>query len=126
MQRYPQRIIWVGLLLSTGGPSVAEGADCDTILDVSPQTDLTVASITAGRVHFVKDSSDNPSCPYAAALCRSKVYLVKGNLVILTKGWNDFVCAIFPSPKGHEWTGWLPSSSVARRPGVSPGQSGTG
>ena len=92
MQRYPHRMILVGLLLSMSGPSVAESADCDAILDVSPQTDLTVASITAERIHFVKNSSDNPSCPSTAAVCRSKVYLVKGNLVILTRGMNGFVC----------------------------------
>jgi hypothetical protein len=93
-------------------PSLASAdvTDCRSIPDLG-RTELAAARVRQGvnRVNF-RNSSD---CSDAAAGCVRKGYVVPGNDVIVTWRTQNRACAVFISPKGAEFWGWLPNSSLA-------------
>jgi hypothetical protein len=98
----------------TNDPANCFGTEWD---DAHP---LAVAKVAARpRVNFVKSPYDDDfkadTCPAATATCRSKSYLVTGDLVIVARTRGEFTCVVFRSPAGNKrpWTnGWLPSAAL--------------
>jgi len=102
------------ILLNT--PSLADERECSGFDDLSPQADVALATVTAKRVHIIKGSLEDESCPSASLSCRESVYLVKGNEVIIGRELNGFVCATYLGPRRRMSLGWLPANSVSRKP----------
>jgi hypothetical protein len=81
---------------------------------------LVVQKVTANaRVNFIKSPYDDDfkaeTCPAATEACRSKSYLVTGDLVLSGKTRGAFTCVVYQSPKTKKqvWAkGWLPSSAL--------------
>jgi len=81
---------------------------------------LTVAKVTQPRVHFIKSRSEDgrevEGCPAAIEACRTKSYLVAGDIVLVGKTQGDFTCVSYKAPqeKAQIWTtNWLPNAALA-------------
>jgi hypothetical protein len=91
-------------------------ADCLGI-DFDPGHPVTIAKIIANQpqVHFLKNGSDQASCPAAADVCQQKAYLIPGNLVLVGKTDGAYSCISYESADARKvsWTnGWLPAASM--------------
>lgn len=73
------------------------------------------------RVHFVKDSADQPGCPNETAACAAKGYLVANDRVVVTGTQGAYACATFTGagPKFASTTGLLPLSALSDAPASS-------
>jgi hypothetical protein len=82
---------------------------------------LVVSKIIARpRVNFIKSPYDDDfkasGCPADTDACRTKSYLVAGDLVLTGKTLGDFTCVVYQSPRAQKqiWaSGWLPSSKLS-------------
>ncbi len=72
-----------------------------------------------GRTNFVKNGSDDPSCPTDIEACLRRAFLVQGDRVVINREIDDYVCASFVNGQGVQTDGWLPAQAVDRdrRPG---------
>jgi hypothetical protein len=78
---------------------------------------VTIAKIIADRpqVHFVKNASDDNSCPAERESCTQPSYLVPGDLLLVGKTRGAYSCVSYQSAadRSQNWTvGWLPSASL--------------
>jgi hypothetical protein len=78
---------------------------------------VTIAKIIADRpqVHFVKNRSDEASCPAEGEACMQPSYLVPGDLLLVGKTRGAYSCVSYQSAadRSQSWTvGWLPSASL--------------
>jgi len=105
------------LFLLPHAPSSAAESECSGFDDLSRGADISLGSISKQRVHFIKSSLDDESCPSATAACRQSAFLVKGDEVIVSRSWNGFLCAAFLGSSRRMALGWLPADAVARRRG---------
>jgi hypothetical protein len=95
-------------------PANCIGLDWD---DAHP---VVLAKVTARpRVNFVKSPYDDDfkadSCPAATASCRSKSYLVTGDLVLAGRTRGDFTCVVYSQGAGKKpffTRAWLPSTAL--------------
>jgi len=92
-------------------------ADCLGI-DFDPGHPVTIAKIIANQpqVHFLKNGSDQASCPAANDVCQQKAYLIPGNLVLVGKTDGAYSCISYESVVARKvsWTnGWLPATSLS-------------
>jgi hypothetical protein len=117
--RSTKHLTWAAgiLLLIAPAASFAAEGECSGFDDLSREAEISLGSIAKPRVHFVKTSSDDQSCPSATAACRRRASLVKGDEVVISRSWNGFVCAAFLAPKQRIILGWLPADAVVRQRG---------
>jgi hypothetical protein len=78
---------------------------------------VSIAKIIADRpqVHFIKNASDDPTCPADRESCLQPDYLAPGDLVLLGKTHGAYSCVSYQSAddRSQRWTvGWLPSASL--------------
>lgn len=95
------------LLLAAHGSALARCGDADFA------TDATRAAIVrdgAPRTHFVRD--DAPDCPNGGPACRTRAFLVPGDVVLVADARDGFVCAAFAASGGASTTGWLPRDAL--------------
>lgn len=59
--------------------------------------------------------SDSDGCPWRGAECRTRSYVVPGDVVIINRTREGYVCAFYPSPGGGS-AGWLASRQVELLP----------
>jgi hypothetical protein len=86
-------------------------------IDFDPGHPVTIAKIIANqpRVHFLKNVSDQASCPATTDACQQNAYLIPGDLVLVGKTDGAFSCISYESAEAHKvsWTnGWLPTASM--------------
>jgi hypothetical protein len=110
------------LLIAALLPGVAAAEDVCGLYQTLGAADATprLQMIAPGqdRVHFVKDSADQPGCPNETAACAAKGYLVANDRVVVTGAQGAYACATFtgPAPKFSSTTGLLPLSALADAP----------
>jgi len=107
----------VALVGTAAIPAAAQDAagDC-TRFAFEAKPPAAIARIAAGapRAYFVHGRSDDASCPADTATCRSRAYLVPGDLVLGGATRGGFTCATYLSPKtGAAMSGWIASTSLA-------------
>ena len=74
--------------------------------------DFTTATIKAGktkRAYFHSDEKED--CPKSAG-CRTKTYLVEGDVVVVNRKRDRFACAWYTPPKGSPTVGWIETSDL--------------
>jgi hypothetical protein len=91
-------------------------ADCLGI-DFDAKHPVTIAKIIADQpqVHFLKNGTDQASCPAASDTCRKTAYLIPGDLVLIGKTDGAYSCISYESATARKvsWTnGWLPSATL--------------
>jgi len=105
-------------------PATADEAPGDCFgVDFDQQHPIVIGRIVTAkpRVYFLKDVSDDKSCPADTDACRQKAYLIPGDLVLIGKIFSDkanaaYACVVYESAaaKKARWTkGWLPVASLA-------------
>jgi hypothetical protein len=105
------------VLLTLSPASADEGhADCLGV-DFVVQHPITIAKIIADepQTFFVRNASDDASCPAEGDACLTKAYLVPGDLVLVGKTHGTFTCVSYQSAidRKQNWTnGWLPSGTM--------------
>jgi hypothetical protein len=110
----------IAIALCAGAAPVAAeetaAGDCNGVgFDV--RKPLMVARIVpaAPRVFFVRSSWEDASCPAETPACRSKAYLVPGDLVLVGRTNGPYTCVAYQSPRDKKqiWTnGWITSASL--------------
>jgi hypothetical protein len=68
----------------------------------------TIKAKKRERVYFYDDSR---KCPKDKK-CRLRTYLVKGDEVLTSRTYGNFVCTWYESEKGWKFVGWLPAKKV--------------
>jgi hypothetical protein len=77
---------------------------------------MALARIKPGpRVHFYH-GDDVSGCPVLTARCRSRAYLVAGDLVLVGKSRGILTEVAFADGAGRVTIGWLPARSLAPVP----------
>jgi hypothetical protein len=98
-------------------PAAAQDADGDcTRFAFAAKTPAAIARIAtdAPRAYFVHGRSDDPSCPNDTAACRSRAYLVAGDLVLAGATRGAFMCATYLNPRtGAAMSGWIAAADLA-------------
>ena len=90
--------------------------DCRGI-NFDPGHPVTIAKIIANQpqIHFLKNVSDQASCPATTDVCQQKAYLIPGNQILVGKTDGAFSCVSYESAEARKvsWTnGWLPTASM--------------
>jgi hypothetical protein len=106
-------------ILAAASPVKAQLAagDCNG-LDFDIGKPVTVAKVVSRtpKIHYVKNASENASCPAETDACRSDAYLVPGDLVLAGGLRAPYTCITYQSPQDTKqiWrNGWFPSASLA-------------
>lgn len=86
-------------------------------IDFDPGHPVTIAKIIANQsqVNFLKNVSDQASCPAATDVCQQKAYVIPGDLVLVGKTDGGFSCVSYESANARKvsWTnGWLAAASM--------------
>lgn len=124
----------VGALLSAADDTaVAQPATQAASGNCEPATvtdQLGVARIakSAPKVNFVSGVNENKACPSVSSACRSKSFLMPGDVVLTGETRSGFVCATYANAKAVETSGWLPAASletVAPQPVTADAWTGT-
>jgi hypothetical protein len=110
----PLRFLIVPLLLAfgTAAAQAQDNTTCRNGLfpDAPP---FALARIGGTERAFFQD--DMEGCPWGGADCRTRSYLVPGDVVIINRTYGGFVCAFYPSPSGGT-AGWIASRQVELLP----------
>jgi hypothetical protein len=76
---------------------------------VNDWPNYNMAIVTAQKSFFRKDdttllkpSSQDVACP-ENEVCKTKSYVIKGDLVIVAYKYGDFICSWYPRKEGPEW-----------------------
>lgn len=112
-------LVFAGL---TCGLSLLARAESDpkacSGVDFEVKRPLVVSRVSARpHVNFIKGSDDDAACPADKEICRKKVYLVPGDIVLSGRAHGAFTCISYQSfrTRKQSWTtGWLPTSSLTR------------
>jgi hypothetical protein len=112
-------LVFAGL---TCGPLLPARAESDPKacrgVDFEVNRPLAVSRVSARpHVNFIKGSDDDAACPADKEICRKKVYLVPGDIVLSGRVQGAFTCTSYQSfhTRKQNWTtGWLPTSSLTR------------
>ncbi len=103
--------------LAAALPAAAQEAagDCTGFaFDAKKPVVLSRITTAAPRTYFIRGRSDDAACPADTAACRSRAYLVPGDLVLTGATSGAFTCATYPSLKsGGLLSGWIASASIA-------------
>lgn len=94
--------------------STAASAACTWSDLIHSQTRAAAINRTAARVHFVQDT--DPGCPAAGATCRSRAYVMAGDVVLAGNTRNGYTCTGFQGPRGSGTIGWLPTAALTMLP----------
>lgn len=74
------------------------------------------AFLSEDSIYCPSDKKDCPVCPRDEA-CRSKTYLIPGDLVITAQSFGGHRCVLFHNPKNHQdYAGYLPEERLALQP----------
>lgn len=82
-----------------------------------------IAKRTSPRINFYKNASDQASCP-AAAACESEAHVAPGDLVLVGRRFEDFVCASYSGSNDKQAIGWLPVKSLDPLPPLADPRAG--
>jgi hypothetical protein len=97
-------------------PAAAQDADGDCArFAFDARTPAAIARIATGapRAYFVHGRSDDSSCPADTAACRSRAYLVPGDLVLAGATRGAFTCATYLNSRtGAAMSGWIAATSL--------------
>jgi hypothetical protein len=99
---------WAFVFVACGGAFASEHSDdCATLLADTPIRDFTLLRVSGkDRVHFA-------DC--FAATCRTRSYVVPGDMLVTAPEPGDLVCAVFPNKRGGT-KGWIPSGFLSPAP----------
>ena len=105
----------VGLMVVLPASAQEAGADCARFtFDAREPTALARIATTAPKAYFVRGRSDDASCPADTAACRTKSYLVSGDLVLTGATRGAFTCVTYQNVRsGFITSGWIASASLA-------------
>jgi hypothetical protein len=118
MRSYKYLYIAALFTLPAFSPAVADEGQADCLgVDFVVQHPVTIAKIIADKPHtfFVKNASDDASCPAESDACLEKAYLVPGDLVLVGKTHGAYTCVSYQlaADRKQNWTnGWLPSAAI--------------
>ncbi|HUI95399.1 MAG TPA: hypothetical protein VLX44_06585 [Xanthobacteraceae bacterium] len=103
--------------LAAALPAAAQDADGDcTRFAFDTKAPAGISRVAAGtpRAYFVHGRSDAAACPSDAAACRSRSYLVSGDIVLTGAIRGAFTCITYQNLKsGFIMSGWTASASLA-------------
>jgi hypothetical protein len=109
-------VIALLFVLAGIGPAVAESnpGDCNGVnFDVKQPLRISRV-IAAPRAQFVKSRWEDASCPADTAACRSKAYLVPGDLALTGATRGPYTCIAYQSRDRKQiWTsGWIATAAL--------------
>jgi hypothetical protein len=88
--------------------------DCDGV-DPGNGPDVSLMRVRPAhlRLYFINSPGKTlPDCPSGAQACRLKAFLVPGDLVLVQRTEESFVCATYRSQRGAVTEGWLPFAAL--------------
>jgi len=107
--------------------AAAESGDCAGLdFDAKRPVALARISSAAAQAHFVRGGLDDASCPADTAACRSRAYLVPGDLVLAGRTAGAYSCVTSQSLRTYGQvpiSGWIASAAlvpVAAAPALAP------
>ena len=106
----------IRLVLAMVAAATATGVAAQTqySADVAALDTYQAAKVTApGKTYFITDGG---KCPAASLTCRTKAYVVAGDVILINDRRGAFVAASFVSARGRLTSGWLPANSVTVTP----------
>ncbi len=118
MRSYKYLVIAALFTLPAFSPAVADDDQADCLgVDFVVQHPVTIAKIIADKPHtfFVKNVSDDASCPADNDACLAKAYLVPGDLVLVGKTHGAYTCVSYQSAadRKQNWTnGWISAAAM--------------
>jgi hypothetical protein len=116
-----RRFIAVAAALSAvmaAAPALAEDAPGDCMgFDFDAKTPAAIARVTAAapKAYFVRNASEDASCPADTAACRGRAYLVPGDLVMAGTVNGAYTCVAYQAihSVAQGWTnGWIASARL--------------
>jgi hypothetical protein len=117
--------VWVGIVagqtVAVAQPvPVPANADGHCLpADLTDTLGLARIGKAPGRVHFVRGVHESKECPTSSAACRSRGFLVAGDVVLTSERRGEFVCATFVNARAQETSGWLPAAALENMPVVA-------
>lgn len=80
--------------------------------EVADALGVARVSKAGGKVHFIKGVHDSKECPSLAPACRTRNFLIPGDVVLTSERRGDLVCATFVNARAQETSGWLPAGAL--------------
>lgn len=111
------------LLLLAALPATAQEA-CDPVQRLflsGTEPQLKVVAPGKDRVHFIKDATQQASCPNDSNACAMKGYVVPGDSVVMMGQDAGYACAAYTgkSPKFAASSGFLPADTLVNGPAAA-------
>ncbi len=99
-------------LAFAGSAALAEDRFCAGA-DFSDSSTLRIGKIAtdAPRVNFLRNGDEKIACPSVERDCRDKAFLVPGDLVVIGRRLDEFICSDYWTAKSGR-SGWLPAIAV--------------
>ena len=121
IQRLRGRVILSGLLalMCISGAAKAQEVEdypanwCRNGLFAADRAEFKLAKIGGNwtaRIHFLRDDEDD--CPNHTVKCEMKSYLITGDQVLVSRKYDQWICAWYQPRKGSETVGWLPADKL--------------
>ncbi len=106
-------------LAFAGSAALADDRFCAGV-DFSDGQNLRIGKIAtdAPRVNFLRNGDEKIACPSVERDCRDKAFLVPGDLVVIGRRLDEFICSDYWTAKSGR-SGWLPA--IAVEPTPAPG-----
>ena len=102
------------LAMAAAATSTGVAAQTQYSADVAALDAYQAAKITApGKTYFIADEG---KCLAATPACRTKAYVVAGDVILINDRRGAFVAASFVNARGRLTSGWLPANAVAVTP----------
>lgn len=99
------------VLAASGAHAQSPAGDC---LPAVFSDKVSVARVIKSRprVHFFNGAAIRKNCPQLSAECRTKTYLVGGDVVLTSEKRGDFVCVTYANTQGRDTGGWMPADAL--------------
>ncbi len=109
-------LLCLAALAFAGSAALAEDRFCAGG-DFSDSPNLRIGKIAtnAPRVNFLRNGDEKIACPSVERDCRDKAFLVPGDLVVLGRRLDAFICVDYWTAQSGR-SGWLPAIAVEPTP----------
>jgi hypothetical protein len=100
----------------------ADAVDCNGFREIEPGAGISLGVIKSGarRVHFLKNASEQKSCPGSSPECHEKDFVRPGDRIIASIAEGEFLCADHVNSRGVRRSGWLPRAAINLLPERTP------